>query len=359
MSKNKKKKTGLQREVSSIFSGVPIPPKKGYNSPGQPSGESAPENTVENSYKLPLYTPEKQQNFPVQKPRQAIPQDDNNLTIRPTEPPVVESKVNIPSKPVSQEPAKHPGTLFQKLNQSGQNEDNYVQKKPQEEPIPKQAGNIPLKPSQNQTQKPHSSLLQKLSQPPELLRKDTPAKQIVNDEPKETEEPREVISVSQWQQLKDKLLAPKPGVSPTRQKATVVLIPVLAVVLIFVIRQVFWTAPKKTKGADNDAAVAKASGPGNDIEWQIPEPYPSTLRDPMYLVIKNPEKYKPETFTDETEITIAVKGVLYSEDNPAALIGNKIVHIGDIVSGAEIINIGRDSVTFEIDGKRWKENIRP
>ncbi len=453
MSKNKKKKTGLQRDVSAIFSGVPIPPKKGHNNSGQPPKESAPENTAENTFhhplhtphrqpdltvekpektssttednitpqsseqsfsgkkvesplnrplytpdrqtdlpiekpeetssptennitpqfskqsfpekkvesplNQPLYTPDRQTDLPIEKPNKPISPGENNITRQPVESPVPESKSNITSEPPIQEPQNHPVTLIQKLNQPDPVENNHVQKKPPESAIQKQAGNIPLKPSQNQTQRPQSSLLQKLNQPPELLRKNSPTKQKVNDEPKENIEPQVVVTVSQWQQLKDKLFTPKPGVSPARQKATVILIPVLAVVLIFIVRQVFWSAPKKIKGADNDASVVqKSAKSGSEIEWKIPEPYPSTLRDPMYLVISNTEKKKPETINNETEITIAVKGVLFSEDNPAALIGNKIVHVGDVVSGAEIINIGRDSVTFEINGRRWKENVR-
>ena len=49
---------------------------------------------------------------------------------------------------------------------------------------------------------------------------------------------------------------------------------------------------------------------------------------------------------------LVVKGILYNEDNPSAIVNNQIVYEGDKISGAAIIKINRGSVEFEVK-KRW------
>ncbi len=60
--------------------------------------------------------------------------------------------------------------------------------------------------------------------------------------------------ISLWQKIKDKLLAPKPGVSGTRQKVTLVLVPVLFVVLIFVAVSVMVPPRKVTQTSARQTA---------------------------------------------------------------------------------------------------------
>ena len=103
-----------------------------------------------------------------------------------------------------------------------------------------------------------------------------------------------------WGQTKNKLFTPKPGVSTTRQKTLMILVPILLIVLIFILIQIS-LAPMVTGG-----------GSGN----------------------------------------LVVKGILYNEDNPSAIVNNQIVYEGDKISGATIIKINKDSVEFEVK-KMW------
>lgn len=155
-----------------------------------------------------------------------------------------------------------------------------------------------------------------------------------------------------WQKtldkIKDKLFAPKPGVDATRQKATVILVPVLFVILIFVFIRVIgtpWSGTSSPQITEPSNAVAS----NNKIDWQIPEPYPTTLRDPMQFGLA--------ATTYAGTGGLIVKGIVYSEDNPSAVIGAKIVHEGEKVFGATIVNINKDSVEFEMDGKRWTQKV--
>ncbi len=276
MAKNKRKKLGLQKEVSSIFKGVPIPQK----------------NDGDNAQQLP--------NVPAAERTRNIPALERTGNI-----PEPERKGNIPAKPIFQEP-----------------------------------------------QKSQISLIKKINQPTQLLRKDTPVKQLVVDTNKKD------AGQGQWQQLRNKLLAPKPGSSSARQKATAAIIPVLAFVFILVLRQVFWTAPHKIEGAvKKDApSIATVIDSSNKINWQIPAPYPRVVRDPMKL--NSTDNEQTEMTEPERIVELNINGILYSEDNPSVLIGDLIAHEGAKISGVTIVKINKESVEFEIDGKKWERKVQ-
>jgi hypothetical protein len=52
-----------------------------------------------------------------------------------------------------------------------------------------------------------------------------------------------------------------------------------------------------------------------------------------------------------------VTGILYSEDNPTALIGHQIVHEGDAVDGVSVIKIHKNKVEFAKNGRRWTQAV--
>ena len=52
-----------------------------------------------------------------------------------------------------------------------------------------------------------------------------------------------------------------------------------------------------------------------------------------------------------------VNGILYSEDNPTALIGHQIVHEGDTVGDVSVIKVHKDKVEFTKNGRRWTQAV--
>jgi len=156
-----------------------------------------------------------------------------------------------------------------------------------------------------------------------------------------------------WEQIEKKFFAPKPGVSATRQKVMAILIPVLFLALIFVFVRVFGTAPRRVKGAEKNNAAKTTAGTNKKIDWQIPEPYPTTLRDPM--------QFGSAGTTQAGGGQLTVTGILYTGDNPSASsasIGNQIVHEGEKILGATIVKINKDSVEFEMNGKTWTQKVQ-
>lgn len=101
------------------------------------------------------------------------------------------------------------------------------------------------------------------------------------------------------EQIKNKLFRPKASGSTTEQKTMMILVPVLFIVLIFVLIQ-FSFAP-----------MIMGHGTSN----------------------------------------LVVKGILYNEANPSAIVNKQVVHEGDKISGATIIKINKDSIEFEV--RKW------
>ena len=131
------------------------------------------------------------------------------------------------------------------------------------------------------------------------------------------------------------------------------MIPVLFIIMIVVFRKLFYkpSAKKTEPVASQPVSIAVASD--NKTDWQIPEPYPTGLRDPMQFGSSG----TANTDTD-TSGPIELKGIAYSEDSPFAIIGNQILREGDKIFDATIIKINRDSVEFEINGERKIQKVQ-
>lgn len=101
------------------------------------------------------------------------------------------------------------------------------------------------------------------------------------------------------EQIKNKLFRPKASGSTTGQKTMMILVPVLFIVLIFVLIQFSFVPRIMGRGTSN----------------------------------------------------LVVKGILYNEANPSAIVNNQVVYEGDKISGATIIKINKDSIEFEV--RKW------
>lgn len=297
MSELDKNKAGLHKQVSSVFKGVPVPQNKGAQ---QSSDAPAPNRTPDVS----------------------------------------------PKPEVNKQNSK--SSLISRLSQS---EDSPSQAKQS------QTASVSQKPT-SKNQVPKGPPAKKLSQPKE------PFKQFVSQP--EDSPLIEETSEGLLQQIKDKLFTPKPGSSPAKQKAMVIMIPILAIIMIFVFRQVLSKSPRKTKGTENDdtPVVVSNTDSGNEVDWQIPEPITIISRDPVKLPdessTQNPEQNPEQNGSTNTENQglILIKDIVYSHDKPSAVIGSRIVYVGDKINGMTIVKIDRDSVEFEKDGDKWEQNVR-
>jgi hypothetical protein len=160
--------------------------------------------------------------------------------------------------------------------------------------------------------------------------------------------PRQTPFLKTWEQIKAKLFAPKPGVDNRRQKMIILVMPVLFVVFVVVLFQMLRTpAPQKPKSKSASSATAVAFD--SKIDWELPPLYPKNLRDPMVFGVV--------AQAQEDTSRPMVKGIVYSDDNPCAVVGDRIVSAGDVVQGATVVKINRDSVEFAIGDKNWTQKV--
>jgi outer membrane biosynthesis protein TonB len=320
MAKHEKQKAGLHKGISSIFKGVSIPQADGDQ---EPSGTSAPERTDYTKPKPLVPVLQKSEVTKAYQATQTLPK------AAPGHTDYTEPKQPTPEPQKTQAQKSYQVTPSLPKAATAQQSKAEPAQRPKAEPV--------QKPKAEPTRQPKADIDKKVS-------KKSPTVKI--------------SSQSFLQQIKNKLFKPKSGVSTstTKQKAMVVMMPLLFIVLIFMLSRggVFGTSAGRTEASTEDTAPGVVTaGAYTKIDWEIPAPYPTTLRDPMRLVpVEIPQAEISKT------LKLIVKGILYSEDNPSAVIGNQIVHEGETIRGVSVIKISQDSVEFEMNGKRWTQKIR-
>jgi len=154
----------------------------------------------------------------------------------------------------------------------------------------------------------------------------------------------------------DKLHAPKTGLSQRVQRARVVLVIILSIVLIALLARIFY-APSQNAFMSTVAEPAKAqltARPNIKIDWPIPPVYPKDIRDPMRIMEGN---LRTSAEVEAEAGRPIVRGIVHSENRPFAVIDKQLRREGEEVFGATIVKIRPDSVEFEMNGKRWIQQV--
>ena len=152
---------------------------------------------------------------------------------------------------------------------------------------------------------------------------------------------------------KDKLFAPKAGVSSSRQKTSIILFILLTTALVIVLARPYLasrrnSATSRTAGETSNSNSTRAN---IEIDWPMPPVYSVNLRDPMEVGSQRQIKVK-------TSDGLVVRGISYSEDRKYAVIGTQTVQEGDVIQGTTIVEINPNNVVFEKDGKRWSQEVQ-
>lgn len=153
---------------------------------------------------------------------------------------------------------------------------------------------------------------------------------------------------------KEKLVSPRAGVRPARQKVAIAMIVVLTILLVVLLTRPSRksTSRRVVSGTTEQANAAVLSKANIRIDWPVPQKYPENLRDPMIL------NAAQEIKKVVTPGVLDLRGISYSEDRKFAVIGTTTVEEGDTIEGATIIKINPNSVEFERDGKRWTQEVQ-
>lgn len=162
--------------------------------------------------------------------------------------------------------------------------------------------------------------------------------------------------------LKPKVPASARTDDKRRQKAMTALIPILACALVFLLKNPLKVSPAAQSQQAMPSIAAGAVNLNPEIAWELPPLYPLGSRDPMRLpappapTVEEPGA-EPGAGPPEVQADLVVKGILYTEDRPAALVDTQLVREGQQVSGATVRKIERDAVVFEMDGRTWKQAV--
>jgi len=310
------RKSGLQRKISAIFDGVPMPKGK----------DAEPSSGVYiTKPKSPVCVPPK----PIAPESPIItPATTSTITLTP--------ETLAPAKPVSTPATKTPS----------------VPTPPVPVPVTKKSPTpASLTPILSRSALSDLTVKTPPAQEPqqvvEFQPKVTTTRRLKAD--KTTKTSMQTKWQQTWQGIKDKLFTPKSGVSPSRQITMAILIPVLFIVLVVAFVRVLKTPSSKTTGPSSFETTA-AAGSADKSSWKIPDPYPTDLRDPM--------QFGSLSSIQVEDGGLIVNAIVYSKDKPSAIIANQIVHEGDKVSGATVIKINKDSVEFEMNGKKLTQSIK-
>jgi len=143
-----------------------------------------------------------------------------------------------------------------------------------------------------------------------------------------------------------------------RQLMAACLIPVLAIGLILLLMKNMATpgstaSPAAVTALSTTQNIAASS---SQVQWQRPDALPESLPDPMGNSTRRRVVGQGELVDAEGQVK--VKGLLYSEDRPAALIGTDVYYVGDAIGDIEIVKITRDNIGFKsADGREWQQTV--
>jgi hypothetical protein len=373
MSEKKRKKAGLHKKVSTIFDGIPSQQDDDIQKPIETTEPQSTSQIESEAVKPESLTPTPEQ--PVTEPTQSLASEAEQTPAPQPQPEEVRSEEsNVP------EAAGTMSSLVFKMDEFDTKEPQQQESKEKKLPLPKpkkpviltmeesdipEAEEFPRSETQEtQSSTPEEPPVSKTEEAAQPLPEAKPSQELQADIDEEDIEKDssdklaalKIIGIRIWEQIDKKLLAPKPGVNPTKQKAAVITIPVLFVVLIFVLRGVFGTPVRDTKASEENNTSKVAASSDNSIEWEIPAPYKPKFRNPLRLG-------QAETdFDDEINpgqlAHLDLRGILYTEDNPSAAVNGQIVYEGEKIRGVTIIKITKENVEFELNGKRWTQKVR-
>ena len=148
------------------------------------------------------------------------------------------------------------------------------------------------------------------------------------------------------------------GKMDPRQKKMTIVVGVLSLlfvgVLVFSLGGLGQSKAKAAGKENSQQELTAQIQQAEPLQWQTPQPLPAQLRDPMKPQVSRSAQDSNVTGDGQ----MVVRGIVFSKNNPSAIIGEKIVQEGQIFNGAKIIKISKDSVEFEMDKKRWTQQVQ-
>jgi len=121
-------------------------------------------------------------------------------------------------------------------------------------------------------------------------------------------------------------------------------------------KKVVEVAKKVEPAATSTTATSSSAIPSKIIEIDFSE-YSSKNwgSDPFF---RGRIRVESNGEVEQPDIDWLLGGILYSDNNPAAVINKKVVHQGDMINGAKVVEINREAVILQKDGTNFVLGIK-
>jgi hypothetical protein len=161
-------------------------------------------------------------------------------------------------------------------------------------------------------------------------------------------------------QVKKALFGSSKGSLDPRQKKMAGLVGVLCVVfggvMFFSLGGV---GQSKAAAADpTEEAVVQSPGTQKTVQdWTSPRPLPADLRDATSITSRQADP-TGDAFANSDSGELAVKGIVFSQNKPSAIINSEILTEGQTINGVTIVRITKDAVEFKSNDKQWTQQVQ-
>ncbi|MBL7214927.1 MAG: hypothetical protein ISS71_04540 [Phycisphaerae bacterium] len=160
------------------------------------------------------------------------------------------------------------------------------------------------------------------------------------------------------QQVKKVLYGASKGKMDPRQKKMTLLVGGLSLVFAgILVVSLGGLGQKKPATAKADVNATGTSESQESLQWQMPQPLPTQLRNPMIPQAAQPDPANQDAAPGQSGQMI-VRGIVFSENNSSAIINGKIVRQGETLEGIQIVKINKDSVEFKQGEKSWTQQVQ-
>ncbi len=110
--------------------------------------------------------------------------------------------------------------------------------------------------------------------------------------------------------------------------------------------------PSATTVPDAPAPIVKSEPARIDLEYRKDAPWGrDPFRTPTAATSPEPRRSGAE------KLALVLAGIVFSNNQPMALINNQMVRVGDRIGTAIVVEIDKGSVTLEDQGRRFKLTV--
>jgi hypothetical protein len=160
-------------------------------------------------------------------------------------------------------------------------------------------------------------------------------------------------------QIKKAIFRSNASLDPRQKKAGVlvgILSLVFGVVLFVSLGGVGQSQATAADATGGDQAALVQTTQKTAEEWKRPESMPQNLRDGTALSLTRSGTTQTNAIADSG--ALVVKGIVFSENKPSAIINNQILSEGQLFNGVTIVKITKETVEFKADDKRWTQQVQ-